>query len=52
MEQQLPVGLGEGQIAEFVENDEVHAGEIVGDAALAAGARPRSFPPSPRRARP
>ena len=39
MEQQLPAGLGEGQIAEFVENDEVHAGEIVGDAALAAGAR-------------
>lgn len=34
----MPAGLGEGQIAEFVEDDEVHAGEIVGHAALAAGA--------------
>ena len=38
MEQQLPAGLGEGQIAEFVEDDEVEAGEIVGEASLAAGA--------------
>jgi hypothetical protein len=38
MEQQLAANLGEGQIAEFVENDEVHPGQIVGDAALPAGA--------------
>ena len=29
---------GEGQIAQFVEDDEVHAGKIVSHAALAAGA--------------
>jgi hypothetical protein len=39
VEEQLAAGLGEREIAEFVENDEVHAGEIVGDAALASGAR-------------
>src|SRR3954452_24646336 len=38
MEQELPAGLSEGQIAEFVEDDEVHAGEVVGEPALAAGA--------------
>jgi hypothetical protein len=36
MEQQLTAGLGKGQIAEFVENDEVPPGEIFGDASLAA----------------
>ena len=39
MEEKLPAGLGEGEIAELVEDDEVHACEIVGDAALPAGAR-------------
>src|SRR5690554_4215857 len=38
MEQQLAAGLGEGQVAELVEDDEVEAGEMIGDAALAAGA--------------
>ena len=38
VEQELAAGLGEGQIAEFVEDDEVHAGEVVGHAALPAGA--------------
>ena len=38
MEQQLSAGLGEGQVAEFVEHDEVEAGDMIGDAALAAGA--------------
>ena len=38
MEEELTAGLGEGQIAEFVDDDEVEAGEIVGDASLAAGA--------------
>src|SRR5919106_3472534 len=38
VEQQLAAGLGERQIAELVEDDEVDAGEVVGDAALAAGA--------------
>jgi hypothetical protein len=37
VEQQLSAGLGERQIAEFIENDEVEAGEIVGDASLATG---------------
>ena len=36
MEQQLPAGLGKGQIAEFIENDEVTPGEIFGDPSLAA----------------
>ena len=39
MEEQLAAGLCEGEIAEFVKDDEVHAGEIIGDASLAAGAR-------------
>ncbi len=38
MEQQLPAGLSERQIAQFVENDEVEGGEIVGQASLTAGA--------------
>ena len=38
MEQQLPAGLGEGQIAQFVKNDKVEAGQIVGQPSLAAGA--------------
>jgi len=44
VEEKLPAGLGEGQIAELVEDDEVLAGEIVGDAPLAAGARLRLEP--------
>ena len=39
VEKQLATGLSEREIAEFVEDDEVHAGQIVGDAALAAAAR-------------
>jgi hypothetical protein len=39
MEQQLPAGLGEGQIAQFVEDDEVEADEIIGQPSLPAGAR-------------
>jgi hypothetical protein len=38
MEEQLAPGLREGQVAEFVEDNKVHAGEIFGEAALAAGA--------------
>jgi hypothetical protein len=34
VEQELAAGLGEGQIAEFIENDEVHAGQVFGKAAL------------------
>ncbi len=44
MEEQLPAGLREGQIAEFVENDEVHPGEVIGDASLTPGARFRLQP--------
>ncbi len=36
MEEELAAGLRERQIAEFVEDDEIDAGEPVGDAALAA----------------
>ncbi len=39
VEEQLAAGLREGQIAELVEDDEVEPGEVVGDAALPAGAR-------------
>src|SRR6187402_3269324 len=38
VEQELPARLREGEIAELVEHDEVHAREVVGDAALASGA--------------
>ena len=34
MEKQLPASLSEGQIAEFVENGEVLAGEVIGDSSL------------------
>jgi hypothetical protein len=39
VEEELSAGLGERQIAELVEHEEVHAGEIVGDPALPPGAR-------------
>ena len=56
VEEQLPAGLGEGQVAEFVEDDEVAAYELICGAALASGAswpsavnRRRSRPgPQPR----
>ena len=38
MEEQLPTGLGEGQIAKLVEHHEVEAAQMVGDAPLATGA--------------
>ena len=38
MEEELAAGLSEGEIAEFVEHDEVEAGQEVGDASLLAGA--------------
>ena len=38
MEQQLPAGLREREIAEFIEDDDVEASEIVGDVSLASGA--------------
>src|SRR5437868_12400547 len=38
MKEQLTAGLSEGQIPEFVENDEVHAREIFGESSLPAGA--------------
>ena len=38
MKEPLAAGLSEGQIAEFVENNEVHAGEIFGEPPLPAGA--------------
>src|SRR5207302_5401460 len=38
MKEQLAAGLSKGQVAEFVENDEVHAGEIFGEPPLPAGA--------------
>ena len=34
VEQELSSGLSEGQIAELVENDEVHSGELIGDPTL------------------
>jgi hypothetical protein len=38
VEQQLSAGLREGQIDEFVENDEVEARKIVGEPPLSGGA--------------
>src|SRR5690606_28742370 len=38
VEEQLPAGLGEGQVAEFVEHDEVEPGQMIGNAALPPGA--------------
>ena len=34
MEQELPTGLSEGQITEFVENDEVHTRQMIGEPPL------------------
>src|SRR5215211_4812817 len=34
MEQELAAGLGEGQIAEFVEDDEVQSHQMIGEPAL------------------
>jgi hypothetical protein len=36
MEQELAAGLSERQIAELVENDEVYAGQVIGESSLAA----------------
>jgi len=36
MEQELAAGLGEGQVAKLVENDEVHAGQVIGNPALSS----------------
>ena len=38
VEQELTAGLSERQVAKFVEDDEVHTGEIIGHAALPSGA--------------
>lgn len=38
VEQELAAGLGEGQIAEFIEDDEVHARQVVGQPPLASAA--------------
>jgi hypothetical protein len=38
MEAQLAAGLRKGQVAELVEDDEIHAGEIFGKPALPVGA--------------
>lgn len=32
MEEQLPAGLGEGQIIELVHDDEVEPGQVIGEA--------------------
>jgi hypothetical protein len=39
VEQKLAAGLGEGQVAQFVEDDEVQPGQVIGQATLAAAAR-------------
>ena len=38
MEEELPARLSEGQVAEFIEHDEVHARQDVGHPAVASGA--------------
>ena len=37
MEQQLTARLGEGEITQFVQDNEVEAGEVVSNASLSAG---------------
>jgi len=54
MEEELAAGLGEGQVAEFVEDQEVEAAEEIGQPALAVGPVPGMpgtgpDPRSPRR---
>jgi hypothetical protein len=44
MKEQLAAGLGEGQVAEFVEHDKVEPGQVIGEATLSAGA---GFPLQP-----
>ncbi len=39
MEQELAAGLGERKVAKLVQDDEVHAGEMVSEATLASVAR-------------
>jgi hypothetical protein len=39
MEQELASSLGEGPIAELIKNDEVEAGEIIGEPPLSSGTR-------------
>ena len=34
VEQELAAGLSKGQIAEFIENDEVHAGQVISEPTL------------------
>jgi hypothetical protein len=36
VEQELAAGLGERQIAEFIEDDELHAGQLIGEPSLPA----------------
>jgi hypothetical protein len=36
MEQELSAGLGEGQITKFIEDDGLHAGQMVGEPSLVA----------------
>src|SRR3954447_21094354 len=38
MKEELATSLGKRQIAELVEHDEVHAGEVIGEPTLPAGA--------------
>ena len=38
MEEQLAAGLGEGEVAEFVEHDEVEPGQVIGEPSLPAAA--------------
>jgi hypothetical protein len=39
MEQELAAGLGEGQVTEFIEDNEAHAGQMISEPALATGTR-------------
>lgn len=39
MEEELPDGLSERQIPELVDDEEVHAAKVMGEAALPSGAR-------------
>jgi hypothetical protein len=42
VEQQLAAGLSKRQIAKFVEDDEVHVGQMIGETAYRCGPRSRA----------
>ena len=47
MEQQLSAGLGEGEISELIEDDQVAPAQLIGGAPLVAGSLPTGLSTQP-----